>query len=121
MPKIVFAGTAIAAMISVSFRACSASGVVTASHAGPKPCSNVRYKIKPTGATRRTPTYASDANRRTYLPIVPRGAPAQPPDQQQHAEGDAEQHDRHGRGARRIAALDPPQDVHRGHLGPKRD
>ena len=41
-PKTVFAGTAMAAMISVSLKACSVSGVEIASQAGPKPCSNVR-------------------------------------------------------------------------------
>ena len=52
MPKIVFSGTAIAAIFSVSQNAWRASGVVTASHAGPMPCSNVRQKTSPTGTSR---------------------------------------------------------------------
>jgi hypothetical protein len=36
-PKIVFAGTAIATRMSVTLRACTASGVVTACQAGQKP------------------------------------------------------------------------------------
>ena len=42
MPKIVFSGTAIATIVIVSQNACCAAGVVTASHAGARPCSNVR-------------------------------------------------------------------------------
>jgi hypothetical protein len=42
MPKMVFAGTAIAAMMSVTSSACFAAGVVTASQAAPKPFSNAR-------------------------------------------------------------------------------
>ena len=38
----VFTGTAIAAINSVSQSACSASGVVTASQAWAKPCSKAR-------------------------------------------------------------------------------
>jgi hypothetical protein len=41
-PKIVFAGTAMATITSVSQNACCASGVVTASQAGASPCSKVR-------------------------------------------------------------------------------
>ena len=41
-PKIVFSGTAIATIVIVSQKACCADGVVTASHAGPSPCSKVR-------------------------------------------------------------------------------
>ncbi len=42
MPKTVFAGTAIAAISSVSSSACTAAWVVTASQARPKPCSKAR-------------------------------------------------------------------------------
>jgi len=42
MPKTVLSGTAIATIVSVSQKACCAGGVVTASQAGPIPCSNVR-------------------------------------------------------------------------------
>ena len=41
-PKTVFAGTAIAAMSTVSQRACSVSGDVSAAHTGASPFSNVR-------------------------------------------------------------------------------
>ena len=49
-PKTVLIGTATPTITMVSQKACCASGVVTASHAGPKPCSNVRKKTRPTGA-----------------------------------------------------------------------
>jgi len=42
MPKIVFAGTAIATARIVSQNACCAGGAVTASNAGPIPFSKVR-------------------------------------------------------------------------------
>ena len=42
IPKIVFRGTAIAVMISVSLNAFTVSGVESASQAGPMPSSNVR-------------------------------------------------------------------------------
>jgi len=42
IPNTVFTGTAMAVMISVSLNAWSVSGAVSASHAGAKPCSNVR-------------------------------------------------------------------------------
>jgi hypothetical protein len=48
-PKIVFSGTAIATIVHVSQNACCAAGVVTASHAGASPCSNVRAKTIATG------------------------------------------------------------------------
>ena len=49
-PKIVLSGTATATITIVSQKACCASGVVTASQAGPIPFSNVRKKTSPTGA-----------------------------------------------------------------------
>ena len=42
MPKTVFAGTAIAVMISVSLKALIVSGDESAAQAAPKPFSNVR-------------------------------------------------------------------------------
>ena len=62
-PKTVFAGTAIAAMVIVTTKACFAAGVVTASQAGPSPCSNVRQKTSPTGAARSTPRYERPTTR----------------------------------------------------------
>ena len=53
-PKIAFSGTAMAVMMSVSWRACRASGVVTASHAAPIPSSNAFQKTSASGATRMT-------------------------------------------------------------------
>ncbi len=55
IPKIVFAGTAMAVMISVTISACFAAGVVTASHAPERPFSNALRKTRPTGAATRTP------------------------------------------------------------------
>ena len=52
MPNTVLTGTAIAVMISVSLNAWIVSGVVSASQAGPKPCSNVRQKTIASGPTR---------------------------------------------------------------------
>ena len=49
-PKTVLIGTATPTITIVSQKACCASGVVTASQAGPMPCSKVRKKISPTGA-----------------------------------------------------------------------
>ena len=52
IPKTVFTGTAIAVMISVSLKALIVSGVVSASHAGPKPSLNVSQKTIASGPTR---------------------------------------------------------------------
>ena len=52
MPNTVFTGTAMAVMISVSLNALSVSGVVSASHAGPKPSSNVLQNTTASGPTR---------------------------------------------------------------------
>ena len=49
-PKTVLIGTAATTIIIVSQNACCASGVVTASHAAPNPCSKVRKKTSPIGA-----------------------------------------------------------------------
>ena len=49
-PKTVLIGTATPTITIVSQKACWASGVVTASHAGPRPFSKVRKKTSPTGA-----------------------------------------------------------------------
>ena len=54
IPNTVFTGTAIAVMISVSLKALIVSGVVSASHAGAKPSSNVRQKTIASGPTRIT-------------------------------------------------------------------
>ena len=54
MPNTVFTGTAIAVMINVSLKAWIVSGVVSASHAGANPSSNVRQKTIASGPTRIT-------------------------------------------------------------------
>ena len=54
IPNTVFTGTAIAVMISVSLNALIVSGVVSASHAGAKPSSNVRQNTIASGPTRMT-------------------------------------------------------------------
>ena len=41
-PKIVFSGTAMSAISSVSQKACTAAGVVIDCHTGARPCSKVR-------------------------------------------------------------------------------
>ena len=53
-PKIVFAGTAIAAMISVSLKAWIVSAAEIASQAAPNPFSNVRQKTSASGPSSTT-------------------------------------------------------------------
>ncbi len=52
IPKTVFSGTAIPAIMIVSQNACSASGVVTESIAWAMPSSNALKKIRTTGISR---------------------------------------------------------------------
>jgi len=54
-PKRAFSGTAMAVIRTVSQRACSASGLVTASQKVPAPRSKVRHMTKTRGATRISP------------------------------------------------------------------
>src|SRR6266550_9003988 len=108
----VLAGTAIAVRMSVTFSACSASGVVTASQAGPTPCSKARQKTNPTGATRSTARYPSEAKRSAYLAIMSRHPPTERADREQHTERDQENDDRSCCGATRISTLEPTEDVH---------
>src|SRR5215471_18922693 len=121
MPKAVLSGTTTSAISSVSFSACTAFGFDTASQNGPSPCSNARQKISATGATRMTPTYASDVKRTAYLPImahrpVPHGA-----DHEEDAERDQEQEHRKSRGARRVAPVQVLEHVERRDLGLERE
>src|SRR4051812_44483780 len=115
-PKIVFNGTAMSASSSVSQSACLALGVVTASHAGPKPSSKVRQKTSPTGTSRIAARYASTPMRRLTLAIMPRRPAAQSADDEQDGERDREQHERKRRGARDVLGLEPPEDVDGRHL-----
>src|SRR5918995_7361875 len=98
-PKTVFSGTAIAAISTLSQRACSASGVVTEAQAWPTPFSSARQKTSATGNASSAARYPSAAIRRAYLPIVPRRPAADAADREQHDERDAEQDDRDGRGS----------------------
>src|SRR5215207_4345814 len=117
-PKTVFAGTAIAAISSVRRRACFAAGVVTASQAGPIPCSKVRQKTSPTGAASTTNRYESPRNRKDHLDtVVPRRPAPERSDPEQHGERDDQDKDGHSGRAGRVAALDPPEDEHRCDLG----
>ena len=50
-PNTVSSGTAMSTTRKVSHRACRASGEVTASQAGARPCWKARKKMKPTGTT----------------------------------------------------------------------
>src|SRR3954451_21819032 len=115
-PKMVFNGTAMRASSSVSQSACRALGVVTASHAGPKPSSKVRQKTSPTGTSRIAARYASTPTRRLSLAIMPGRPAAQGADEEQDAEREREQHERQSGRARRVLRLQPPEDVDGGHL-----
>src|SRR3954470_12557545 len=96
IPKTVFTGTAIRVMISVSLKAWSVSGELSASHAGWSPSSNVRQKTSARGATRMPTRYPTAVSRRAYLRmVVPRRVVADDADRQEHAERDHEQDDRH--------------------------
>ena len=52
-PKMVLSTTATPATISVTWKAWSASGLVSASQTGPMPFSKVRQKMSPTGMISR--------------------------------------------------------------------
>src|SRR5439155_10841135 len=110
-------GTAIRVRIRVTFNACTASGAVTASHAGPKPCSNVRQKTNPTGATSSTARYPREAKRSAYLPIVSRHPAAHPADREQDPERDPQDDHRSRSRAAGIAALDPAEHIDGRDLG----
>ena len=53
IPKIVFSGTVISVILSVSSRAATASGVVSASHTGARPPEKVWATMIPTGTISR--------------------------------------------------------------------
>src|SRR5207249_1883571 len=101
MPNTVFSGTAASVTSTVSFSACTASGFEIARQKGPRPCSNARQKIRPTGAIRISARYASDPKRVTRLAVMTRRQPAQAAD----SEKDAERDDEHQHGERRGSLL----------------
>src|SRR5262249_51019609 len=122
IPKTVLIGTAIAVMRSVSLKAWMVSGSVSASHAGAKPCSNVRQKTTASGPTRITMRYTSATDRNPSLrrcglrTLVPRREVADCPDREQEDEREREEHDGDACRRRRVPALDAAEHIDGGHL-----
>src|SRR4051794_39833716 len=117
IPKIVFSGTAIAAISIVSLNACSVSASVIADHALPIPSAQIRQKSIDSGPSKTTVKYDSAIVLRTFMP---RGESAEAADAEQDEERDREQqHGERGRtGA--VAALRLVEDPHRRELGAER-
>src|SRR5882757_4577800 len=110
-PKIVFSGTAIAAISNVSQKALTAAGVVIQPHAAPKPCSNVRKNTTPSGSSSNTPRYsrATVRNERVAGRLM-RTATPQATDHEQHQQRDHQQQHRQRRRRLRRIVLDVGED-----------
>src|SRR5216110_86524 len=119
-PKMVLASTDHTATEPVTSNAWIAFGVASDSKNRPTPCSNVRNTTNPTGSTSSMNKYPSAMMRRATLATA--GAPAlDEVEGDQHDERDDQQKRRHGGRAGCVVALDPAEDVDRGHLGLERD
>src|SRR5436305_6462497 len=95
IPKIVFSGTTMSAILSVSSSALTASGSVIESQTGASPPEKVCVMIIPTGTIRSSAREASATNRSPYLTIMLRVPAVEGGDGQEHHEREREQHDRH--------------------------
>ena len=116
MPKIVFSGTAMIAIVNVTWNAWIVSCAIRASHALVTPSLPIRQKIIDSGPTRIISKYMNATARSVSLRLstfVPRGEPTHAADSEQYSERDREQHDGDRRSSRRVATLVAEEDVHR--------
>ena len=133
-PKTALRGTAIAVIRIVSHRACSASGLVTASQNVAKPSSKVRYRTKqqrghqdePPGSRARWPAgrSARRARRRACPDVSGHDASYQRSRADRSRSETSEMHQqahRHGGRRRRPVGLDLADDVERRDLGVEGD
>src|ERR1035438_1097140 len=121
-PKIVFSGTAIAAIRTDSQSALIAAGVVIQLQAVAKPCSNVRPNTTPTGSTSINPRYRSATVRSdTRARRLLINSAADPTDQDEHHQRQHQQHERERGGGPRGVALDIGIDHDAGDLHLARD
>ncbi len=87
VPKIVFSGTQIAAMMSVSLNACTVFGSVSECHRCSPPLSNARQKTIMSGPISTISRYPRATNRSANLgTFVPRCEEAQAADREQQRE-----------------------------------
>ena len=126
-PKIVFAGTAMATITSVSQNACCASGVVTASQAGAEPVlerpvedePHRKHEQQPRGSRARSSAVPARDALPLFMARPSRATRRRDPEQHARSEITSSTH-RDGRRGRRAVALDLAEDEHRRDLGLER-